>query len=154
MSGATTDDAPTGDPARVAFVCVQNAGRSQMAYAFAERASEARGVGDQVEFLTGGTDPADHVHPEVVEVMAEVGVDLAERTPRAITPEEVETCDVVVTMGCSADDVCPATWRGDARDWNLDDPHDEDLDAVRALRDDIADRVDALLDELEVGARV
>ena len=155
MSGATaTDDAPAGDPIQVAFVCVQNAGRSQMAYAFAKGAREARNVGDRVEFLTGGTDPADHVHPEVVEVMAELDFDLAVRTPRAVTPEEIETCDIVITMGCSAEDVCPATWRGDARDWALVDPHGEDLDGVRTIRDEIADRVDGLLDELEVGARV
>ena len=139
---------------RVAFVCVQNAGRSQMAHAFAEREGEERGTGEGIEFLTGGTDPADHVHPEVVEVMAEVSVDLAERTPRAITPEEIERCDVVVTMGCSADDVCPATWRGDSRDWALDDPKGQDLDAVRAIRDEIESRVGGLFDELEVGPRV
>jgi arsenate reductase len=151
MSDVPASDA---DPVRVAFVCVQNAGRSQMAYALAERERARRGAEDRIEFLTGGTDPADRVHEVVVETMREVGIDLADRTPRTITPEEIETCDVVVTMGCSADDVCPATWRGDSRDWGLDDPHGRDRDAVRRIRDEIEARVGALLDELEVDVRV
>ena len=143
-----------GDPVRIAFVCVQNAGRSQMAHALAEREHERRDAGDRVQFLTGGTDPADRVHAVVVEAMDEVGIDLADRTPREITPAEIETCGVVITMGCSAEGVCPATWRGDSRDWDLDDPHGEDLVDVRAIRDEIESRVDALFDELEVDARV
>lgn len=130
----------------VAFVCVQNAGRSQMAHAFAERAARERGL--DVDLLTGGTDPADAVHDVVVEAMAEVDVDLAGRRPRDITPDDLADADVVVTMGCSAEGVCPATWRGDARDWALDDPHGRDLPAVRAIRDEVQRRVDALLDEL------
>ena len=146
------DDSPY--PVRVAFVCVQNAGRSQMAHALAERERERRDAGERVTFVTGGTDPAEHVHPVVVDAMAEVGIDLADRTPRAISPGEIETCDVVITMGCSAEDVCPATWRGDSRDWALEDPHGRDLEDVREIREEIADRVEALFDELEVDARV
>ena len=141
-------------PVRVAFVCVQNAGRSQMAHALAERERARRDAADRVEFLTGGTDPAEAVHAVVVEAMDEVGIDLSGRTPREITPAEIETCDVVITMGCSAEVVCPATWRGDSRDWDLDDPHGKDLDAVRDIRDAIEARVRALFDELEVRARV
>jgi arsenate reductase len=133
----------------VAFVCVQNAGRSQMAAAFAERAVRDRGLADQVRVLTGGTDPADHVHEEVVDAMAAVDVDLADRTPREITPDNIQDADYVVTMGCSADAVCPATWRGDARDWALADPDGKSPEAVAAIRDEIRERVDALLDELE-----
>lgn len=133
---------------RIAFVCVRNAGRSQMAHAFAERKLAARGV-DDIELLTGGTDPADAVHDVVVEAMAEVGIDLAGRTPRAITPDELADCDVVVAMGCSADGVCPATWRGDARDWALDDPGGHPLETVRRIRDEVESRVAALLDEFE-----
>ncbi|MFC4450673.1 low molecular weight phosphatase family protein [Halorussus aquaticus] len=136
------------DETRVAFVCVQNAGRSQMATAFAEREREERGAED-VAIVTGGTDPADHVHEEVVEVMRERGIDLADRTPREVTPEELQECDYVVTMGCSAKDVCPATWSGENRDWGLDDPDGRDLDAVRAIRDEIEERVADLFDELE-----
>ncbi len=132
---------------RVAFVCVQNAGRSQMAHAFAERALGDRPAPD-VEVLTGGTAPADAVHDVVVEAMAEAGFDLADRTPRAVTQEELADCAVVVTMGCSADDVCPATWSGDSRDWALEDPHGRPLEEVRAIRDEIRRRVDDLLAEL------
>ena len=148
----STPDRP--EPSRIAFVCVQNAGRSQMAHALAERERVRRGAEGRVEFLTGGTDPADAVHDVVVEAMDEVGIDLSGGTPREITPDEIETCDLVITMGCSAEDVCPATWRGDSRDWGLDDPHGQALDAVRAIRDEIQSRIRALFDELEVGARV
>lgn len=133
----------------IAFVCVQNAGRSQMAAAFAERERREQGLEDQIELLTGGTDPADAVHDIVEDVMAEVGIDLSDRQPREITPDEIDSCDVVVTMGCSADGICPATWRGDARDWNLEDPHGRPLEAVREIRDEIRRRVEALFDELE-----
>lgn len=150
----SSEDPPSQRPHRVAFVCVQNAGRSQMAHAIAERERERRGAGDRLEFVTGGTDPGEAVHPVVVEAMGQVGFDLSGRTPREITPEEVETCDVVITMGCSAEGICPATWRGDARDWDLDDPHGKDLDAVREIRDEIQSRVVALFDELDVGVRV
>ncbi|MFC7045107.1 low molecular weight phosphatase family protein [Halobacteriaceae archaeon GCM10025711] len=136
------------DTTTVAFVCVQNAGRSQMATAFAEREVARRGLEDRVEVITGGTRPADHVHDVVVTAMAEEGFDLADRTPRDVTHEELLRAEYVVTMGCSADDVCPATWSGDSRDWDLDDPDDRPVEAVRAIRDEIRDRVTALFDEL------
>jgi protein-tyrosine-phosphatase len=132
---------------RVAFVCVQNAGRSQMAAAFARQELAEREV-DTVEVVTGGTDPADHVHEVVVSVMDEVGIDLSDRTPQAFTHDDAMAADVVVTMGCSAEGVCPMSWRGDARDWALDDPHGRALDEVREIRDEIRRRVSALVDEL------
>ena len=131
---------------RVAFVCVQNAGRSQMSTAFAERERAERGLTDEVEILTGGTDPADHVHEEVVEVMAELDFDLSDREPREITTAELDSCDIVATMGCSTLDLDADV---DVRDWALADPDGQDLDAVRAIRDDIADRVAAVFDEIE-----
>ncbi|MFD1588831.1 low molecular weight phosphatase family protein [Halorientalis brevis] len=134
---------------KVAFVCVQNAGRSQMATAFARRERQRRGVEDAIDVLTGGTQPADHVHDEVVEVMQELDVDLSDRTPRDVTPEELQAADIVITMGCSAQDVCPATWNGDNRDWDLDDPHGQPVETVREIRDEIRTRVRALFDELD-----
>jgi arsenate reductase len=131
----------------VAFVCVQNAGRSQMATAFAEREREERGL--DVDIVTGGTDPAEHVHEEVVAVMREAGVDLSGRVPRAVTPEELADCEYVITMGCDAGDVCPMGWGGENRDWDLDDPDGSSPEAVRATRDEIEGRVRALFDELE-----
>lgn len=133
---------------KFAFVCVQNAGRSQMATAFAEREHTARGVEDDVDIVTGGTQPADHVHEEVVEVMREKNIDLSSQTPREVTPEELDDADYVITMGCSASDVCPATFTGENRDWGLDDPDGQGLDAVRAIRDEIEERVVALFDEV------
>ena len=133
---------------KIAFVCVQNAGRSQMATAFAEQARAEHDAEAEIEIETGGTDPADHVHPEVVDVMNEKGIDLSGRTPKAVTPEELRAMDLVITMGCSAEGVCPAAWNGESRDWDLDDPDGQGLDLVRAIRDDIERRVDALFDEL------
>jgi protein-tyrosine-phosphatase len=133
------------EPVRFAFVCVQNAGRSQMSAAFAERERDRRGLDGRVEVVTGGTHPADHVHDEVVEIMREVDVDLSERTPREVSTAELETCDVVATMGCSTLDLDAADV--DVRDWALDDPDGRDLDAVRAIRDDVEGRVVALFDE-------
>jgi len=133
---------------RIAFVCVQNAGRSQMAAAFAERERDDRDAGDRIEIVTGGTRPADHVHEVVVEAMRELSVELGDRTPRGVTPDELRTVDLVVTMGCSASDVCPATWNGESRDWGLDDPHGQSLEDVRDIRDEIESRVAALFDEL------
>ncbi|QKY17322.1 low molecular weight phosphatase family protein [Halorubrum sp. CBA1229] len=133
---------------RIAFVCVQNAGRSQMAAAFAERERDDRDAGDRIEIITGGTRPADHVHDVVVEAMRELSVELGDRTPREVTPDELRAVDLVVTMGCSASDVCPATWNGESRDWGLDDPHGQSLKDVREIRDEIENRVVALFDEL------
>lgn len=133
---------------RVAFVCVQNAGRSQMVTAFAERERDRRDAGDRIEIVTGGTQPADHVHDVVVEVMNERDIDLSDRTPREVTPEELQAVDLVVTMGCSASDVCPATWNGENRDWELTDPHGQSLETVREIRDEIERNVIALFDEL------
>jgi arsenate reductase len=132
----------------LAFVCVQNAGRSQMAYAFAERERAARGLDSEIDLVTGGTDPADHVHEEVVATMADAGFDIADRTPREVTFEEVRDADYVITMGCSAEDVCPAGWAGENRDWDLDDPDGRSPDDVARIRDDIRERVADLFDEL------
>ncbi|ESS07997.1 MAG: protein-tyrosine-phosphatase [uncultured archaeon A07HN63] len=133
------------DQTQFGFVCVQNAGRSQMSTAFAEQEREHRELEDEVAIVTGGTDPAEHVHDEVVRVMDEIGIDVSNRTPQTVSTETLERCDVVATMGCStleldADSV-------EVRDWALDDPDGEDLDAVRAIRDDIEGRVSDLFDE-------
>ncbi|WP_158204953.1 arsenate reductase/protein-tyrosine-phosphatase family protein [Halomarina oriensis] len=119
-----------------------------MATAFAEREREERGLTDRVEILTGGTHPADSVHDVVVEVMAEKDVDLSNRTPREVSTEELEACTVVATMGCST--LSLDTSGGvDVRDWDLEDPHGQDIDRVREIRDDVEGRVVALFDELD-----
>ena len=126
---------------RVLFVCLHNAGRSQMSEALFERAA-----GDRHAARSAGTAPAEHVHPEVVEAMRELGVDLADRVPRRLTADDAAWADVVVTMGCG--DACPVVSGKRYLDWNLRDPRSLSLDEVRAVRDDIAARVDALLAEL------
>ena len=130
---------------RVAFVCVRNAGRSQMATAFAGRERERRDL--DVEILTGGTHPADAVHDVVVAAMREEGIDLADRTPREISTAELESCDAVATMGCSTLELDAETV--DVRDWALDDPGEQPIERVREIRDEVEARVVALFDELE-----
>ena len=128
--------------ATVLFVCLHNAGRSQMSAALFERAARGRH-----RALSAGTTPADRVHPEVVQVMIELGVDLAGRTPRKLTRELAEQADVVVTMGCG--DECPYIPGKRYVDWELEDPKGRPIDEVRATRDDIAQRVRALVEELD-----
>ena len=132
------------DAPRVAFVCVQNAGRSQMAAAFAHREADRRDL--DVEVLTGGTDPADAVHPEVVEVMDERGIDLSGREPREISTDELESCRLVATMGCSTLELDADV---DVRDWALPDPHGEDRERVRTIREEVESRVESVFDALE-----
>jgi len=139
----------TDTPIRVAFVCVRNAGRSQMSTAFAEHERDRRDLDDVVEILTGGTHPAEHVHEVVVAVMREEGFDLSDRTPRTISTDELESCEYVATMGCSTLELDAADSGVDVRDWALDDPDGRDLDRVREIRDDVRDRVRALFDDIE-----
>jgi arsenate reductase (thioredoxin) len=128
--------------AHVLFVCLHNAGRSQMSAALFERAAEGRH-----EASSAGTTPADRLHPEVVEAMHELGVDLAGRTPRKLTRELAEWADVVVTMGCG--DECPYFPGKRYLDWDLPDPKGRPLQEVRATRDEIARRVAELLADLD-----
>ena len=128
--------------ARVLFVCLQNAGRSQMSRALFERAAAGRHASD-----SAGTTPAAHVHPEVVEVMREVGVDLSDQRPARLTTELAERADVVVTMGCG--DACPYVPGKRYVDWDLADPTGRPLDEVRATRDLIGRKVSELAAELD-----
>ena len=127
----------------VLFVCRQNAGRSQMSQALFQRAS-----GGRHRALSAGTTPAAHVHPEVVKVMRELDIDLAGRTPQLLTADLAAQADIVVTMGCG--DECPFIPGKRYIDWDLADPTGRTLDQVRAIRDDIDQRVHALVDELAI----
>jgi arsenate reductase (thioredoxin) len=124
------------------FVCRQNAGRSQMSAALFEHAAAGRH-----RALSAGTTPAERLHPEVVEVMGELGIDVADRVPRGLTRALAEQADVVVTMGCG--DECPYIPGKRYVDWDLADPAGRPLDEVRSTRDDIARRVGALVAELD-----
>jgi arsenate reductase len=129
---------------KVAFVCVQNAGRSQMSAAFAEQEVAKRDL-DDVEIVTGGTRPADEVHSEVVDTMQELNIDLSDCQPREVSMAELETCDVVATMGCSTLALDADT---DVRDWALPDPDGESPERVREIREQVRERVAALFDEI------
>lgn len=126
----------------VLFVCTHNAGRSQMAQALFERAADGRHAA-----ASAGTAPADRVHPEVVEVMRELGIDVADRRPKLLTRQLAEQADVVVTMGCG--DECPFIPGKRYIDWDLDDPKGRPVEEVRVTRDEIAQRVADLLAELD-----
>jgi arsenate reductase (thioredoxin) len=125
------------------FVCRQNAGRSQMSQALFTRAA-----GGRHQALSAGTTPAEHVHPEVLTIMNELGIDLSDRTPRLLTRELAEQVDLVVTMGCGEE--CPFIPGKRYIDWDLPDPAGQPIDRVREIRDEIADRVARLVAELDV----
>ena len=126
----------------VLFVCLHNAGRSQMSQALFEQAAQG-----QHRALSAGTTPSERIHPEVVEVMRELGIDLSDRRPRQLTRDMAEQADIVVTMGCG--DQCPFIPGKRYLDWDLADPKGRPRGEVRATRDDIAKRVTALIGELE-----
>lgn len=131
--------------ARVLFVCLHNAGRSQMSATFLERATEGRH-----EALSAGTTPAERVHPEVVEVMRELDFDLSHRTPQRLTRELAEQADLVVTMGCG--DECPYIPGKRYLDWDLPDPKGRPMEEVRAVRDEIRTRVGELAAEFDASS--
>jgi arsenate reductase len=125
----------------VLFVCVHNAGRSQMAAGLLERKA-----GDRVRVVSAGSEPADRLNPAVVEAMREVGIDISAERPKKLEDGMVRESDVVITMGCG--DACPIYPGKRYEDWELEDPAGKDLETVRVIRDQIASRVDALLSEL------
>jgi arsenate reductase len=125
----------------VLFVCVKNAGRSQMAHALFEQAARGRHAA-----RSAGSDPAAHVHPEVVEVMREAGIDVSARVPHRLERADAEWADLVVTMGCG--DACPVLPGKRYVDWQLDDPHGQGVDTARRIRDEIDALVRSLADEL------
>ncbi len=126
----------------VLFVCVHNAGRSQMAAGFLQHLA-----GDRIEVLSAGSAPADSINPAAVAAMAEIGIDIAGAQPQVLTTESVQDSDVVVTMGCG--DACPYFPGKRYEDWKLDDPAGQGIEAVRAIRDDIRGRIEALIVSLE-----
>jgi protein-tyrosine-phosphatase len=125
----------------VLFVCVHNAGRSQMAAGFLQALA-----GDRVQVLSAGSEPADRINPVAIEVMAEEGIDIAANQPRVLTTETVRDSDVVITMGCG--DACPIFPGKRYEDWDLTDPAGKPANEVRPIRDDIKGRVEALLAEI------
>ena len=125
----------------VLFVCVHNAGRSQMAAGFLSHLA-----GDRIEVRSAGSAPADQVNPAAVAAMAELGIDIADQSPKVLTVDAVQASDVVITMGCG--DTCPVFPGTSYRDWALDDPAGQGVDAVRPIRDEIKARVEALIAEL------
>jgi protein-tyrosine-phosphatase len=130
--------------ANALFVCLHNAGRSQMSQALFERAAQGRHGA-----RSAGTTPGERVHPEVVEVMNELDIDLSDRIPHLLSTEDAEWADVVVTMGCG--DECPYIPGRRYLDWDLADPKGQPLETVRATRDEIATRVEGLVAELDSG---
>jgi arsenate reductase len=125
----------------VLFVCVHNAGRSQMAAGLLQRLA-----GDRIEVRSAGTQPGAQINPAAAQAMAEIGIDITAATPKILTGNAVETSDVVITMGCG--DTCPFFPGVSYRDWKLDDPAGQPIEVVRRIRDEISQRVRDLVDEL------
>lgn len=125
----------------IMFVCVHNAGRSQMAAGFMRELG-----GDRVEVLSAGSAPKDSINPIAVEAMLELGIDIANQKPKILTPEAVQQSDVVITMGCG--DACPYYPGKRYEDWKLDDPAGQGIEPVRVIRDEIKARVETLLQEI------
>jgi arsenate reductase (thioredoxin) len=136
--------ADPGTRPEVLFVCVHNAGRSQMAAALLERHA-----GDRVVVRSAGTEPGERVNPAVVEAMEEVGIDLSEAKPKLLTDGSVRAADVVITMGCG--DACPIYPGTRYEDWELDDPAGKSIEEVRPIRDEIDARIRGLMAELLPG---
>jgi arsenate reductase (thioredoxin) len=134
------------DKPSVLFVCVHNAGRSQMAAGFLRHLA-----GDTVEVRSAGSEPADRINPVAVEAMREVGIDITHEKPKVLTPEDSQASTFVVTMGCG--DVCPYYPGQTHLDWDLDDPAGQPIDTVRRVRDEIRDRVTSLLPKLTPAGR-
>lgn len=132
----TTTDTPT-----VLFVCVHNAGRSQMAAGYLQHLA-----GDRVQVLSAGSAPKDQINPVAIEAMAEEGIDIAHNVPKVLTVEAVKESDVVITMGCG--DACPIFPGKRYEDWELDDPAGQGIESVRPIRDDIKGRIQTLLAEI------
>jgi arsenate reductase len=129
----------------VIFICVHNAGRSQMAEAFFNQMAAGR-----ARAISAGSKPADKVNPVALEAMREVGLDISLKKPRLLTPELLDGVDMAVTMGCGEDAACPAAWVK-TQDWALEDPSGKPLETVRKIRDEIKARVEKLISELLEG---
>jgi arsenate reductase len=130
------------DKPSVLFVCVHNAGRSQMAAGYLNQLSEGR-----IDVRSAGSEPADKINPVAIQAMAEEGIDIAAERPKILTTDAVKASDVVITMGCG--DACPFYPGKRYEDWVLDDPAGQDIDQVRPIRDEIRRRVEQLIGELQ-----
>ena len=141
MTTSDSSQSPVAHKPSVLFVCVHNAGRSQMAAGFMTHLGQGR-----VEVLSAGSAPKDSINPVAVEAMAEIGIDISNNSPKILTPEAVQQSDAVITMGCG--DACPFYPGKRYEDWVLEDPAGQGIESVRIIRDEIKVRVENLLAEL------
>lgn len=131
---------------KILFVCVENAGRSQIAEGFAKHYGK-----DKVEAISAGTMPSSEVNPLVIQVMQEKGIDISKNKPKQITKQMVQEADTIVVMGCSAQGFCPAPLLGKVADWNIEDPKGKPLEKVREIREEIEAKVKKLVNEIGTG---
>lgn len=127
---------------KILFVCVENAGRSQMAEAFTNHFGK-----DKITASSGGINLSDRVNPTVVEAMKEKGIDISKNQPKLVTPKMIEEADLIITMGCGAGDLCPGPFFKATVDWGLEDPKGKPIEKVREIRDDIEKRVKTLIEQ-------
>jgi protein-tyrosine-phosphatase len=129
---------------KVLFVCVENAGRSQMAEAFAKTYGKGK-----LEAMSAGTMPAHEVNPRVVQVMREKGIDLSTNQPKLVTNQMVQEADMIIVMGCSASGFCPVSLLPKVKDWGIEDPKGKPIEKIREIRDEIENRVRLLINEVD-----
>jgi arsenate reductase len=130
---------------KILFVCVENAGRSQMAEGFAKAYGEGK-----VEVSSAGNKPSDNVHPIVVQAMMEKGIDISQNKPKQLTFQMAQNSDLIVTMGCNTQGICPGPFFKPTIDWALEDPKNQPMEKVREIRDDIEQKVKKLIDQIGV----
>lgn len=135
-------------PKKLIFVCVGNSCRSQMAEGFARHYAQKLNL--KIEIASAGSRPAGYVHPDAIAVMREKGIDISHQRSKGISPKELLNYDHVITMGCSDESICPATFRGDSRDWGIPDPIGRPIEFYRKVRDEIEQRVLKLLQEISL----
>lgn len=136
----------TGMPKKLIFVCVGNSCRSQMAEGFARHYAQKLNL--NIEIASAGSRPAGYVHPDAIAIMREKGIDISQQYSKGVTPQELLSYDYLITMGCSNESICPATFRGDSRDWGIPDPIGRPIDFYRKVRDEIEQKVLELLQEM------
>jgi protein-tyrosine-phosphatase len=128
---------------KILFVCVENAGRSQMAEGFAKHYGNSK-----IEAISAGTMPSNEVNPLVIQAMQEKGIDISKNKPKQITMQMVQDADIIIVMGCSAQGFCPAPLLGKVTDWNIEDPKGKPIETVREIRDEIEKKVRELIGEI------
>lgn len=133
----------------IAFVCVENAGRSQIAESIAKIEINKRNLSDKIEVISGGTKPAEKIHTNVIDTLQDRNIDISDKKPQKITQETLQNFDYIITMGCSANDVCPINWNGETIDWDITDPRGKNKNKTKKITEEIEHKVIKLIEKID-----